>query len=108
MTTKTHMTSCIDKIEPLTKMKQKEYICIHNETNRKISRLDRIDKKLNRKQTKIRTGSNKDKGGEKPAGGDISSCLYVIFFYNFFLSYTHRNNTHIINTVRIIYNFSFF
>jgi len=45
------MTSCIDKIEPLT-INKKEHIYVYNETNRKISRLDRIDKKLMKNKRK--------------------------------------------------------
>jgi hypothetical protein len=40
--TKTYITCCIDKIEPLTRNQRSIYV--YNETNRKISRLDRIDK----------------------------------------------------------------
>ncbi len=83
------------KIEPLNQ-KPKEYIYVYNETNRKISRLDIIDKKKTDekkeeyKQTKksFRTGSEQRQGGGEPAGGDISSSLYVFFLYNFFLSHT--------------------
>jgi len=48
------MTSCIDKIEPLT-INKKEHIYVYNETNRKISRLDRIDKKLMKNKQKKKT-----------------------------------------------------
>jgi hypothetical protein len=54
------MKTCIDKIEPLTLNERSIYV--YTETNRKISRLDRIDK---RTQTKNQgPGVNKDKGGK--------------------------------------------
>lgn len=94
-------TTCIDeKIEPLTMNERSIYV--YNETNRKISRLDRIDKKLMKNK---RTNKNekfqgpgtkkirKGRGRGKPADSDIFSSVYAFVFV--FLSHLHTGTIRI-------------